>query len=307
MHYNASQRTFNEERRRHPMSTVIQNRSDSQERLELKTQDQRLVNLAIEGAGISSWEAGVLVDVVREVYFSEAKDRPLRAGQLRYECVAAREGAGKPLNQCQLMGVVLTLHDPEDLQIGYDQGHEGVRRHRIQRMTEEAREQGGLLSQEDLAQLLCCDVRTIRRDIRWLREKCEIVVATRGQQKDIGPGVTHRAIALRNWLRGQEPVEVARGIHHSLKAVERYIQHFSRVVFLWRKEFKPLQIAMTVGISAASVQTYLKIYQDYREKNYFRQRMEEIDLIGAMHYEAQDAEKGGPTRRANTGKSRRRP
>lgn len=80
--------------------------------------------------------------------------------------------------------MVLTLPDPEDLQIGYDQGHEGVRRHRIQRMTEEAREQGGLLSQEDLYQLLCCDVRTIRRDIRWLREKCEIVVATRGQQKD---------------------------------------------------------------------------------------------------------------------------
>jgi len=289
------------------MSTATQNRSECQERLRVKTQDQRLVNLAVQGTGISPWEAGVLVEVVKEVYFSEAADRPLRAGQMRYECVAAGEGAGKALERCQLVGVVLTLQDPEDQEIGRQQGHEAMRRQRMGRITEEAREQGGLLSQEDLAQLLCCDVRTIRRDIKWLREQCEIVVATRGQQKDIGPGVTHRAIALRNGLQGQEPVEVARQINHSLKAVERYIQHFSRVVFLWRKQFHPLQIALTVGISAASVQTYLELYQDYRDKSYFRRRMEEIDVIGAMHHEAQDAEKGGSTRRANTGNSRRRP
>jgi len=54
-------------------------------------------------------------------------------------------------------------------------------------------------------------VRTIRRDIESLRQK-EIIVATRGQVRDIGPGVTHRGIAVRLWLEGKEPVEIARHI-----------------------------------------------------------------------------------------------
>ncbi len=45
------------------------------------------------------------------------------------------------------------------------------------RITDQAREQGGLLSQEDLAEILMCDVRTIRRDIESLRQR-EIVIAT---------------------------------------------------------------------------------------------------------------------------------
>jgi len=281
-------------------------RESQQRRLREKTQERRLSNLAVEGAGISPWEAGVLVDVVKEVYFSEPKDRPLRSGQLRYECVAAGEGAGKPLERCQMVGVVLTLLEAEDQQLEWDQGQRGMRRHRILRITEEAREQGGLLSQEDLAQLLCSDVRTIRRDVKWFREEHGIFVATRGQQKDIGPGVSHRAVALRLWLQGKEPVEVARQINHSLKAVERYIQHFCRVVFLWRKRFKPLQIALTVGISAASVQTYLDLWRENSFQRHFHMRLEEIDLIGAEHYDARDAEKGGPSPGGNMKRERRR-
>jgi len=36
-----------------------------------------------------------------------------------------------------------------------------------------------------------CDSRTIRRDVKNLKEK-GIIVPTRGTEKDIGPGVTHR-------------------------------------------------------------------------------------------------------------------
>jgi DeoR/GlpR family transcriptional regulator of sugar metabolism len=75
---------------------------------------------------------------------------------------------------------VLTLHDPEDIDLSNESGADGLRRHCILRLTEEAREQDGLLSQEDLARLLHCDVRTIRRDVRVFREM-EVIVATRGQ------------------------------------------------------------------------------------------------------------------------------
>jgi hypothetical protein len=274
--------------------------------LRLKSQGQRLKTLAVEGAGISAWEAEVLHDVVQEVYFAEPADRPLKSGQMYYECVAAGEGAGKPIGKCRLARVVVTLFDPEDEQDGLAADAVRLRRHRILRLTEEAREQGGLLSQEDLGRLLMSDVRTIRRDIRFHRQS-GIVVATRGQQEDIGPGVTHRGMAIRHWMEGAEPVEVARRIHHSLHAVERYIQHFSRVVFLTRKEFSPLQTALTVGISAAAVGTYTAIYREHEHRPEARRRWDEIDLIGAANFEARDAEKGGPSHGGTSSAARRRP
>jgi len=279
----------------------------SQERrLRVKSQDQRLRNLAVAGTRISPWEADVLVDMVKEVYFCAPVDRPLRSGQTTYECVAESEGAGKPVAACQLKTVVLTLLDGEDHPVRCLKGHEGLRRHRILRLADEARDQGGLLSQEDLAYLLSCDVRTIRRDVRELRERAQRVVRTRGQEKDIGPGVTHREAAVRLWLEGKEPVEVAQALDHTLTAVERYIGHFCRVVFLLWKRLDPLQIALVVGISSGSVGRYLDLYHKYHRISRYRRRLEEVEIIAGPHYEAEDQKKG-PTRSARRNGGGRRP
>ena len=269
--------------------------SDQVPRLEWKTQDQQLRNLAVEGAGISAWEAEILVDVVKDVYFHEPGTGPLRSGQTRFECVAIGEGAGKPIRECRMQSVVLTLFNLRGDRVECPApGAQALRQHRIQRLTEEARDQGGLLSQEDLALLLCSDVRTIRRDIRQIRETAGIFVATRGQIKDIGPGVSHKGVAIRLWLEGLESMEVARRINHTLKAVERYIHTFCRVVYLRRKAFHEYQIALTVGISTGSVKSYLEIYEGHRTKPEFQRRFEDIDLIGASHFHAEDEKKGVP-------------
>ncbi len=265
--------------------------SDQGERLRQKTQDRQLANRIVEGTGASPWEAEIFVDVAREVFFSEAQDRPLASGQIRYECIAAGEPAGKPIEQCKMQTVILTLHHNDDL----GQESTSLRRSVLLRLAEESREQGGLLSQEDLGRLLFCNVRSVRRDIAWYRQELDIIIPTRGTVQDIGPGVSHRGVAIRHWLGGSEPVDVARKIHHSLHSTERYIQNFSRVVYLYQKQFKTLQIAMTVGISSASVSTYLEIYYEYRARKEYGSRFEEIALIGDTHYEAEDFKKGGPS------------
>jgi len=207
-----------------------------------------------------------------------------------------------------LVTVVLTLFEPkEDLVTWHQQGQAARRKALIQRLTEEAREQGGLLSQEDLALLLFCDTRTIRRDIQELRKHQGIYVATRGQIQDIGPGVSHKGVAIGHWLAGLESVEVARRINHTLHATERYIHTFCRVVFLVRKGLHPLQIALTVGISSGGVRTFLDIYEAHRKKHDYARRFEEIDLIGAQHDEAEDLEKGGASREPGTSSTSRRP
>ena len=105
----------------------------SQERrLKAKTQDQHMVNLAVQGAGISPWEAGVLVEMIQEVYFAEPKNRPLRSGQMRYECVAAHEGAGKPIAECQMVSVVLTIHAQDDGRVNVADGKMQLRQRIIQ-------------------------------------------------------------------------------------------------------------------------------------------------------------------------------
>ncbi len=261
------------------------------ERLKIKTQEQQLKHLAMHGAGISQWEAQSLLEVVNEVFFSEPGDHPMRSGQMRYECVSEQEGAGKPLKECKMVSVVLTVIDAEDTTTLAQHGSEYLRRIRIQRMADEALEQDGLLSQEDLAMLLHCDSRTIRRDIQYLRKELEIIVPTRGTRKDIGPGVTHREVAVRHWIEGKEPVEVARTIKHTLKAVERYIQQFCRVCFLHHKAFAPLQIAMTVGVSHSLVQKHLELLEKHRKSAEFKRRLDEMQIIGEAHFEATDEKK----------------
>lgn len=275
-------------------------RECQQKRLETKTQSQQLINRAVEGTGMSPWEAQVLVDIVQEVYFAERANQPLQPGQMLYECIALSEGAGKPLKNCQLLNVVLTLVEKDDSQTVTKFSCKALRQARIIRLTEEACKQGGVLTQEDLALILNSDVRTIRRDVKELREKKNILVPTRGQLKDIGPGVTHKEAALKLWLEGCEPVEVARRLTHTLHAIERYIQHFSRVVFLHRKGFALLQIALTVGISSTSVQTYLTLYESFKRKRSCKSRLREMDCIGLQHYQAEDEKKGGPLPEENT-------
>lgn len=105
-----------------------------------------------------------------------------------------------------------------------------------------------LLTQEDLSVILGTDVRTVRRDIQELK-KLGITVPTRGQQKDIGLGVTHRDLAIRQYLQGKEPNEIARAIKHSLYAVERYVGNFCRVVYCQQQVKNTLKTAMIVGLS----------------------------------------------------------
>jgi hypothetical protein len=276
-------------------------------RQKIKTQDERLMTEAIHGAGISGWEAEVLVDVVKSVYFSDSNDlNKLRSGQMPYECVAASEGHGKPLKECKKVTVVLTIHERDDIDLGAQKGLDELRKIKVQRLTEEAREQGGLLTQEDLATLLSCDVRTIRRAVKKLKEEHGICVATRGQQKDIGPSVSHKGIAIKQWLEGKEPNEVALNINHSLTAIERYLQHFARVVFLKRQRFQRLEIAYTIGISLPVVDSYLEIYETYRTKKGCRFRWDELDVIGQQYCEALDFEKKGSTQRRKSKKDGRK-
>jgi len=261
--------------------------------------------MAQHGAGLSPWEASTLTNIVDETFFQTADAVTYRSGQMKYSCVKTTEPAGKPLAQCEMVTVRLTILDQEDrkdLPSKSCQRSTDMRRRRLLRICEEAREQGGLLSQEDLGEILMCDVRTVRRDIAGLKEH-GIVVPTRGTVKDIGPGVTHKEIAIRLWLEGKEPTEVAAHIHHSLKATEAYLEKFKRVAYLVLKGFTLHEIARVVGISTAAAQTYRELHAEFRNKALYKYRREEIDVCGRQFWQAEGEKKSSPSsRKSSAGK-----
>ncbi len=266
-----------------------------QGRLDSKTLDNLFRRRIEEGANCSPFVSQAILKTVKEVYPLDpgVADSQLGLGQINLLVVAAEEPAGKSLDQCQKVTVRLTLDDAkEDYQIRVAHGVEGLRRSRILRLTAEARDQGGLLSYEDLAfRLFNCGVRTIVRDVQALRRR-EIEVPSRGQQQDIGPGQTHRVQAVRLYLRGLEANEIARRLYHTLRSIENYLTTFARIVILANKGYADDEIAFVIRRSSPLVAAYRKLYNEFVDKPAARRRLDEI-LARIEPPAAPAAKKGG--------------
>lgn len=249
------------------------------QRLDAKSLDNLFRRSIENGANCSPFVSAAILQTVKEVFplSPDDIDNPLGLGQLKLLVVSAQEPAGKILEQCQKVTVLLTLDAGlEDFDTRMAYGVDGLRRARILRVTAEAREQGGLLSYEDLAyRLFNCGVRTIVRDIKILRQR-GLEVPSRGQQQDIGPGQTHRVQAVRLFLQGHEANEIAHRLYHTLAAIENYVTTFARVVFLINKGYGVDEIAFVIRRSSALVGAYQELYREFKGKRSARQRLNEI-------------------------------
>ena len=270
------------------MSVLNSNSYENQaQRRKNKTVDQQMKQIVVEGTGISPWEADVLLKVIDDVYFGDqnAINKP---GCVLFNCVSSQEGAGKALSECKMTTVKLSVYQDSDRENLKKTGQKHrapiIRQRRLLRITEEAIDQGGLLSQEDLANILMCDTKTIRRDIKDFA-KIGITVKTRGQMKDIGPGITHRELIVRHWMEGKEEQSICKATKHSMKSVENYLSAFKRVVYLrTEKSFTDHEISVTAGVSKRAVKTYLDIYDELKNKGMHKQRMSEILVKGDQYY-----------------------
>lgn len=275
-----------------------------QHRLLLKGAEEAFCRRIVSGTNCSSFESLIIVEQAKEIFgLGEHSERnSLYDGQTIFFAVDAIAPAGLPIEECPKRRLVLThISRAEDLEVRACYGHAAKRRQQILRMAVEAQEQGALLSQEDLSLLLDCDVRTIRSDIQQLQKQESVLVPTRGTVRDIGPGITHKRKTVEMWLSGKEALEVARRLKHSLRAAERYIQTFCRVVYAQRQLRDSLQVALVVGISVAAVNNYLELHQELVKQNgFYRQRLEEVLSIGEAHWQAVDVKKSpSPSRRSN--------
>ena len=142
------------------------------------------------------------------------------------------------------------------------QARRACNRARFARWCFEAYEQGGVLTQLDLSLLSGLSAHYISKVLREYEAETGQIVPTRGTVHDIGPAVTHKAEVIRRWLRNVSPARIARALHHSQEAVDRYIADFQKVRLLAQK-FPPADLPALAGMSSGVVQEYLALLGEY--------------------------------------------
>jgi hypothetical protein len=244
------------------------------ERLREKTVERQFLYELEKDFELAPAASRAVLATAQQVLFASGGEP--RQGQMRVTVVSAEEPSGKPLAAMKKVGVVVTVdRGLEDLEVLKQFGVGGQRRLRVLRMTEEAIDQGGVLTQEDLARLCQSDVRTIRRDVVALRRDGHWV-PTRGVVKEMGRGQSHKARIVELYLQRMTYTEIVKRARHSASAVKRYVETFGRVVVLWEKQVRePGEIGYVVGISERLSREYLALRERYDTPAH-RDRLEEI-------------------------------
>ena len=191
------------------------------------------------------------------------RTKKLREGQLVGIVVGIDEKSGKPVEKMKKKKVILTFNEGlEDSSNLKEFGRRGLRQIRIQRLTEEAIEQEGILSQEDLSYYLNCSPRTIKRDIQAIRKR-GITVITRGVFHNVGRGQTHKADIIKLYLEDYTYSEIKRKTRHSAGAIKRYLESFSKVLMAKHFGINDLsELSSVTGLSQYLLKQYIQIISD---------------------------------------------
>lgn len=188
------------------------------------------------------------------------RDNILKEGQLEVSVISLEERSGKFIENMKKCRVILTVDNGiEDRYTRQEFGRIKLRQIRISRITEEAIEQGGILSQEDIGRILVCTVRTIQRDIHELKSR-DMEVITRGVLHNIGRCQTHKVKIIGLYLEGKTFSEIKLQTHHSVGSIKRYLQGFQKVMMSIHHGIKDVKsITNVTGISHTVVNQYIEL------------------------------------------------
>jgi hypothetical protein len=205
-----------------------------------------------------------------DLYFGSQR----KEGQITFHGVSKDVPPGVPVDEMNLVSVNITIYDPEDCKV---KDQQELLDKRIRRISNEAHNQGALLTQADIAILLGESTKTISRHIAALEENVELV-PTRGKWKDIGPGVSHKKKILELYLKGYEYTEIERKTRHSGEAIMRYVKDFARILVLTEEGFDKEELRIITGLSEKTIQEYRELIEAYSTEEY-QERLDQLHNI----------------------------
>jgi len=209
------------------------------------------------------------------------RERTISQGQIVATVIGIEERAGKTIEVMCKKQVVLTVDAGiEDIEVLKKYGRVGLRQVRIQRITEEAIEQEGILSQEDISKYLYCDVRTVRRDIQQIKGN-GIEVITRGVLHNIGRGQTHKQKIIGLYLDGLFFSDIRLRTHHSIGAIKRYVNEFMKVLRSIKKGIiQEEEISSVTGISINLIRQYKQILEESKGQKHREMKLRFLNTMG---------------------------
>jgi hypothetical protein len=228
-----------------------------------KTPERVFINSLRKEYELSPAESAGILELAKVCLFGQL---PHSLGRLKFLCASRKAKHGKPLSEQEMVRVTLTLDDGiEDLEVLKVQGFKSLRQKKILRLTDEAYEQGGLLTQEDLARLLQVSSRTIRSDISELIADGN-TIHTRGFDHDIGRGLSHKTRIVDLYLSGYAYAAIMRQTRHGAHSIKRYVSTFGRLLLLLNHDITDLSaLSRLLNQSERLTQEYLVLFEKHKK------------------------------------------
>jgi len=140
-----------------------------------------------------------------------------------------------------------------------------TRQHAIARMLREAKEQGGALSEVDVAAILHCSTGTVSRDILEYEKKYNVVLPRRGTEHDLGGTFTQKKQVIRGYKQKKATQDIAREIKHDPVACDRYINDYRRVLKLLKIGVSKEEVPFIASMSKSLIKEYVDLAKEYQE------------------------------------------
>jgi len=193
----------------------------------------------------------------------------LCVGQVIWPAVMKDDPPGyqKKIEDHKIVPVILNLVIRGDIE-KHERGvrFKDIEMTRAVRLFYEAYEQGGLLTEADVSVLLGKSRHVVSCYVLEYQEKHNIILPTRGNIHDIGPGITHKSIIMKKKLEKKSTSEIAKETNHSPESVDRYIRDYGRIKVLLGKNMSMDEISYATGISKGLVEEYHQLIQGEEEK-----------------------------------------
>ena len=200
-------------------------------------------------------------EMIMEVVHNHIRSKDyVHHGQIVWTAVSIddRPGWCQKIADTDLVTVVLDASTPEDIQSRIARVH--PRQWRLRkaiRMCHQAYEQGGLLTNTDLSEILNFADSLIAQLLANYERQNKTLIPRRGTVHDAGNSLSHKwIICHKRYVEGKSADQIARETYHSLDAVDRYLGQFDRVRHCLQQGLDTAEIAHILNCSVSLVEVY---------------------------------------------------
>jgi len=211
-------------------------------------------------------------EMILEVVYNHIRSKEsVHHGQVVWTAVSKDHPPGRchRIAETDLVSVVLDASMAEDIQLRIDRVSNPQRKlHKALRMCRQAYEQGGLLTNFDLSEILSISDSGISKLLVDYERQNKTIVPRRGTLHDAGGGLSHKwIICHKRYVEGKSPDQIARETYHSLQAVDRYLGQFDRVRHCRHQGLNAIETARILDCSLSLVETYRQMDKELEGEN----------------------------------------